>query len=58
MIELLVKLAVFGFVTWLVVTYIPQLAPVKNVIVFFVVIVMVLYILSALGGDIPLPKFR
>jgi len=59
MIELLILLAVFGFLVWLLVNYVPMVEPVKRAIIVIAVVVMVLYVLRVLGvGDVPVPRLR
>lgn len=58
MIELVLFLAIIGFLTWLVVTYIPMPAPLPTVIIVIVVIFVVLYLLRVVGFDMPIPKVR
>ncbi len=59
MISLIILLALVGFVLWLVLTYIPMAAPIKNLIIVVVVICIVLYLLSAFGiADVPVPRLR
>lgn len=55
MITLILTLAVIGFLTWLVTTYIPMPDVFKKVIIVIVIIVVVLYLFRVLGiPDIPL----
>jgi hypothetical protein len=55
MITLILTLAVVGFLVWLIVNYIPMPDPIQKVIIVLVVIVMILYVMRALGvADIPL----
>lgn len=57
MILLLLTLAVVGFLTYLVVTYIPMPPPFKTVIIVIMVIVLVLYVLRVFGvADLPVPR--
>jgi hypothetical protein len=49
MLMLLLTLAVFGFVVWLIVTYIPMPAPVRNVIVVIAVIILLLWFIRYAG---------
>lgn len=59
LIELILTLALVGFILWLVLTYIPMPAPFKNVLVVVVVILLIYYLLRVFGiGDIPLPRAR
>lgn len=55
MIHLLLVLALIGFLTWLIITYIPMPDIFKKVIVVIVVIVLIFYVLNLFGfSDIPL----
>lgn len=59
LIELVLVLAIVGFLVWLVVTYIPMPEPFKKAIIVIVVIVLVLYVLRLLGvGDIMIGRVR
>jgi hypothetical protein len=59
MIGLMLLLAVVGFLLWLLITYVPMAAPIKNVIVVVVVICLILYLLSVFGvTDVPVPHLR
>jgi len=46
-IQLLLVIVILGFCLWLVVTYIPMLPPMKNLLVGVVVLVIVLWILRS-----------
>lgn len=48
-IGILLTLAVFGFLLWLIVTYIPMEPPIKNIIVVVAVIFLVIWLLSSTG---------
>jgi len=57
LIELLVLIAVVGFLVWALTAYVPMPAPFKTAIIVIAVIVLVLFVLRALGiGDIPLRR--
>lgn len=59
LIELVLVLAIVGFLVWMVTTYVPMPDPFKKAIIVIVVIVLVLYVLRILGvGDIPLTHAR
>jgi len=59
LIELVLVMAIVGFLVYLIVTYIPMPAPFKTAIVVIVVIVLVLYLLRILGfADIPVGRMR
>ena len=45
-IQVLVVLAIIGFLLWLVTTYIPMAPPIKTVITVVVIILIVLWLLS------------
>lgn len=49
MIYMILVLALVGFLTWLVVTYVPMVEPIKKLLVIVVVIGCVLYVLNAFG---------
>lgn len=55
MIELLLVLALVGFLTYLIITYIPMPAPFQQGIVVVMIVVVVLYLIRVFGFDIPLP---
>lgn len=50
LIGLLLTLALFGFLLWLITTYIPMPAPIRQVIIVIAVIVLILWLLSIFGG--------
>lgn len=59
MLHLILALAVVGFLVYLIITYIPMPAPIKQAIVVIVVVCMVIYVLNILGFvDIPIPRVR
>lgn len=59
LISLVLTLAVVGFILWLIVTYVPMVAPIKNVILVVVVIVVVLWLMQVFGVVGPnVPRFR
>lgn len=54
MIEIMIALVVFGFVAYLVLTFIPMAAPVKQIIIAVMVLFLVIWILSVFGlVDVP-----
>jgi len=55
LITLIVILALVGFCLWLVITYVPMPAPMKQAIVVVVVLLLVLWLARALltGGGLP-----
>lgn len=58
LIELIVILAVVGVLLYFVETYVPMAPPIKLIIRVVVVLVLVLWLLRAFVGDIPLPRLR
>lgn len=59
LIELVLLLAIVGFVVWLVVTYIPMPPVFQKAIIVVVVIILVLFVLRLLGiGDIAIGRIR
>jgi hypothetical protein len=57
LIELLILIAVVGFLVWALTTYVPMPQPFKTAIVVIAVIVLILITLRALGiGDVPLRR--
>ncbi len=57
MIQLILGLAVIGFLLYLLLTYVPMAQPFKQLIVVVVVLCIVLYLLSVFGIlDIPIPR--
>lgn len=58
MLELILMLALIGFVVYLVITYIPMPEPFKMGIIVIVVIVLVIYLVKMFGLDFPLPSRR
>jgi len=59
MIQLILTLAIIGFIVWLIVTYIPMPDVFKKGIIVIVAICVILYLLRVFGiGDIPLPGRR
>ncbi len=55
MIELIVGLAVFAFIVWLVITYIPMPAPFQQVFIVIAAIFLILYLVRLFGFDLPVP---
>ena len=51
---LLLYLAIFGLVVYLIVTYIPMPAPVRTVIIAIAVIFLILWTLNAIGALPPI----
>jgi len=57
LIELIIIIAIVGFLIYALTTYVPMPAPFKTAIIVVAVIVLILYVLRALGiGDIPLRR--
>jgi hypothetical protein len=48
--NLLLVLAVFGFLLWLITTYIPMPDPIKKIIVVIAVVFLVIWLLSSIGA--------
>jgi hypothetical protein len=55
MIELILGLALFGLLVWLVITFIPMPAPFPQIIVVIAVICLILYLVRLFGFDMPIP---
>lgn len=53
LISVLLVVAVVGFFVWLLITYVPMPPPIQTVIVVVTAIVLVLYVLRALGFVLP-----
>ncbi len=51
--------ALFGFLVYLIVTYIPQVEPFKQVLIVVAVVFAILYLLALLTGQatLPTPQF-
>lgn len=58
LISLIVYLVIFGLIMYLVNTYIPMAAPIKSVLNVVVVIILILWLVNALGLVGPLPNLR
>jgi hypothetical protein len=59
MIVLLLTIVIVGVCLYLVEQYVPMSAPIKTVLRVVVVLVLVLYLLSAFGVlDVPVPRVR
>jgi len=58
MIELILTLALVGFLVYLIVTYIPMPEPFKTGLIVLAVIFVILYLVRLFGLDIPLPRAR
>ena len=49
LLSVLLYLAIFGLIAWLIVTYIPMPAPVKQVVIVIMVIILIIYLLNLVG---------
>lgn len=49
LLSLIIALAVFGLLVWLIVTYVPMPVAVRNIIIGVMVVGLVLYMLNAFG---------
>ena len=58
LIELIVLLTVVGVLLYLIETYVPMAAPIKLLIRIVVILVIVLWLVRAFVGDVPLPRLR
>lgn len=59
MIGLILTLAFFSLIVWIVITYIAKSEPIRTIIIAVAAICMILYIMGAFGiVDIPLPRLR
>ena len=58
MIELLIFIAVLCLAAYVVTTFIPMPDPVQKVIWGVVILVILLYVLRAVGADVPVPRWR
>lgn len=47
---ILLGLALFGFILWLIVTYIPMPEPIKKVIIVIAVVFLILWLLNGIGA--------
>lgn len=58
MIALIMTLAIFGLIAYLILTYIPMPEPVKTLILVVVVLLVIMYLLQVVGFDLPVPRIR
>ena len=59
MLQLVIVLALIGFLVYLLTTYIPMPDVFKKIIYVIVAVVLVLYLMRVLGiADIPIPQVR
>lgn len=56
MLELILGLAIVGFIVYLIITYIPMPDAFKKAIIVLVVIVLIVYLVRLIGIDVPLPR--
>ncbi len=54
LIQLVLTLAVVGFILWLIITYIPMPSPFKQVIIVIIVIVLLIWLLGVFGSALPI----
>ena len=56
---LLLYVALFGFIVYLIVTYIPMPAPFKQIIMVIAAILLIIWLISSVGGGFgSMPSFR
>lgn len=55
MIEIILGIALVGFLVYLIITYIPMPDIFQKAIIVFVVIVVILYLVKLFGLDVPVP---
>jgi hypothetical protein len=53
---ILLSLALFGFILYLIVTYIPMPEPIKKIIIAIAVLFLILWLLEGLGALGPLSR--
>lgn len=58
LIELVIVLVFLGALLYFVETYVPMSPPIKTLLRIVVVLVIVLWLVRAFIGDIPLPRLR
>jgi hypothetical protein len=58
MIELLLTIALVGFLVFLLVTYVPMPAPFKTVIIAVAAIFLIIWMVRILGLDVPVRSLR
>lgn len=56
MIEVVIMLAVVGFICWLVLNYVPMPQPFRYAIVGIIVLFLILYLVRLFGLDMSLPR--
>lgn len=59
MIALILTLAFFSLIVWIIVTYVAKSEPIRTIIIAVAAICMLLYLVGAFGlADIPVPQLR
>ena len=58
MLELILLIALLGFVVYMVVTYVPMPQPFKTAIIVVVALFLVIYVVRLFGLDLPMPRGR
>lgn len=58
MIATILMLALFGFIVYLIITYIPMPDIFKTAITIVSVVLVILYLVRLLGVDLPVPSVR
>jgi hypothetical protein len=62
MISIILTLALFGFILWLINTYVPMDGTIKRIINILAIVLVVLYLLSTFGLlgflDAPVPRIH
>ena len=58
LLELIIILALVGFVAWIVLQLIPMPAPFPKIIVAVACLLALLIVLRAIGFDLPVPRVR
>ena len=53
---ILLSLALFGFILWLIVTFIPMPEPIKRIIIAIAILFLILWLLEGLGALGPLSR--
>jgi hypothetical protein len=59
MIYLFLRIALFGAIVYAIVTYIPMLAPFRQVIIVLAFVLLLIYLMGVFGVvDLPIPRMR
>ncbi len=59
MIQLMLTLAIVGFVLWLLLTYVPMPDPFKKLLVVLVVVCVIVWLMGVFGvADVPVPRLK